>query len=302
MPEDPPLGAVPAREGSGEEATRGRHGWFRSPERLGVVDSTNRYLGDRAREGAPEGSSVLAERQTAGRGRLGRRWVDVAGGSVLCSVLFRPVLPLDRWHLLSWIVALAARDACADAGGVDLSCKWPNDLQFDDRKVAGLLAEALMPPTTGDGPARAAASGPAPGSAFAPALVVGIGINCNWPADWPSPDDPEARELTARATSLDRIAGRPIDSDAVADRLLDRVAQRYSSLLASGLGPIGPIGAAVASEYRRNLATIGCPVRVELADETFTGTALDVDDGGRLLVDVGACIRSISAGDIVHLR
>jgi BirA family transcriptional regulator, biotin operon repressor / biotin---[acetyl-CoA-carboxylase] ligase len=297
MPEDPQLGAVPAREGSGEEATPGRDGWFRSPERLDVVDSTNRYLAERAREGAPEGSAVLAERQTAGRGRLGRRWIDAPGGSVLCSMLFRPVLPLDRWHLVSWVVALAARDACADAGGVDLSCKWPNDLQFGDRKVAGLLAETVVQP----------AGGPAP-MTKPPALVVGIGINCNWPADWPSTDDPDARALTARATSLDRVAGRPIDREAVTDRLLDRVAERYSLLIASphdsrGVGPVGLRGAAsVAAEYRRNLATIGCPVRVELADESFTGTALDVDDGGRLLVDVGMCIRVISAGDIVHLR
>jgi BirA family biotin operon repressor/biotin-[acetyl-CoA-carboxylase] ligase len=287
MPEDPQLGAVPAHEGSAEEATRRGRPWFRSPERLAVVDSTNRYLADKARDGAPEGSSVLADRQTSGRGRLGRRWVDVAGGSVLCSMLFRPVLPLDRWHLISWVVALAARDACADAAGVELSCKWPNDLQSGDRKVAGVLAEVVVE--------RAGA--PAPATSPAPALVVGIGINCNWPADWPASDDPDAPALKVRATSLDRLAGRAIDTQAVAERLLDRVAQRYSALLAL------PTGAtAAAAEYRRNLATIGRPVRVELADESFTGTALDVDEDGRLLVDVGMCIRPVAAGDVVHLR
>jgi BirA family biotin operon repressor/biotin-[acetyl-CoA-carboxylase] ligase len=245
------------------------------------VDSTNRYLADKAKDGAAEGSSVLAERQTAGRGRLGRRWVDVAGGSVLCSMLFRPTLPLDRWHLVSYAVVLAARDACADAGGVELTCKWPNDLHFRDRKVAGVLAEATVLPRADQHPA----------------LVVGIGINCNWPVDWPSPDDPGARELAARATSLDRVAGRPVDRDAVAVRLLDRVAQRYAALCDSARGEV-----ALSSEYRRNLATIGRQVRVELADESFMGTALDVDDGGRLLVDVGMCIRSVSAADVVHLR
>jgi BirA family biotin operon repressor/biotin-[acetyl-CoA-carboxylase] ligase len=293
MPEDRRLRVVPIREGSGEEASPGRDGWFRSPVQLEVVDSTNRYLAERAREGAAEGSSVLAERQTAGRGRLGRRWVDVAGGSVLCSMLFRPAFPVERWNLVSWVVALAARDACADAAGVDLSLKWPNDLQFGERKVAGVLAEAVVSPT---------------GAAPPPALVVGIGINCNWPADWPSshdPDDPDARGLIAQATSLDRIAGRPVDRDAVVDRLLDRVAQRYSSLIASGPRPAAidsMRAASVAAEYRRNLATIGRLVRVELADESFTGTAVDVDDGGRLFVDVGACIRSVAAGDVVHLR
>jgi BirA family biotin operon repressor/biotin-[acetyl-CoA-carboxylase] ligase len=245
------------------------------------VDSTNRYLADKAKDGAAEGSSVLAERQTAGRGRLGRRWVDVAGGSILCSMLFRPTLPIDRWHLVSYAVALAARDACADAGGVELTCKWPNDLDYRDRKVAGLLAEATVPP----------------GGERPPALVVGIGINCNWPEDWPPTEDPDAKDLAARATSLDRVAGRPIDRDAVADRLLDRVAQRYAVLCDSPRG-----GMALASEYRRNLATIGRHVRVELADESFTGTALDVDEGGRLLVDIGMCVRSVAAADVVHLR
>jgi len=219
-------------------------------------------------------------------------------------MLFRPAFSLDSWHLISWVVALAARDACGDAGGVDLSCKWPNDLQFGDRKVAGLLAEVVVSPAE----VVVSPAGP-PSSSPAPALVVGIGINCNWPAEWPLPDDSDARELNARATSLDRVAGRPIDRDAVADRLLDRVAQRYSALIGSPPAPIGPPlsagppgAASVAAEYRRNLATIGSLVRIELPDESFTGTALDVDNGGRLLVDVGACVRTISAGDVVHLR
>ncbi|HXY43647.1 MAG TPA: biotin--[acetyl-CoA-carboxylase] ligase [Acidimicrobiales bacterium] len=289
MPEDLSSRDLPASQRSAEQATRGaaestrRRGGvaFASPVRLAVVDSTNRYLADLAREGAPEGTSVLADRQTAGRGRLGRRWVDVEGGSVLCSVLFRPVLALERWHLLTWLVALAARDACADAAAVELTCKWPNDLQAGERKVAGLLAEAVFPP----------------GVEAPPPLVVGIGINCNWPAGWPPSDDPDAAAITARATALDRVAGLPVDRDAVAERLLDRVAQRYSAL---GDSPRG--ARSLVAEYRRNLSTLGRLVRVELADESFTGSALDVDEDGHLLVDVGACIRTVAAGDVVHLR
>jgi BirA family biotin operon repressor/biotin-[acetyl-CoA-carboxylase] ligase len=195
-------------------------------------------------------------------------------------MLFRPELPLESWHLVAVAVALAARDACADEARVELQCKWPNDLQSGDRKVAGILAEAVVPP----------------GGEAAPALVVGIGINCNWPADWPSRDDPEARELLARATSLDRVAGRSIDRDAVADRMLDRVGPRYAALVRS------PSGASVVAEYRRNLSTIGRRVRVELADDSFSGTAVDVDAGGHLVVDVDGSIRNVAAGDVVHLR
>jgi biotin-(acetyl-CoA carboxylase) ligase len=127
--------------------------------------------------------------------------------------------------------------------------------------------------------------------------VVGVGINCNWPADWPPRDDPDAAAIAAGATSLDRVAGRPVDPDAVAERLLDRVAQRYLAL------DERPNAArSLSAEYRRNLSTIGQLVRVELAGETFVGRALDVNDAGHLLVDVGACVRTVSAGDVVHVR
>jgi BirA family biotin operon repressor/biotin-[acetyl-CoA-carboxylase] ligase len=282
---------------SAEQATREALAPFVSPERLEVVDSTNRYLVDLARGGAPEGTAVLARSQTAGRGRLGRRWLDPpAGGSVLCSVLFRPragsaVGAAESWHLLTWLVALAGCDACTDAGGVDVQAiearlKWPNDIVIGaglvgERKVAGLLAEVAVPPPADD-----------------PAVVVGIGINCNWPAGWPPADDPEGAAIAARATALDRVAGQPVDAEAVAARLLARVAARYGKLLADG----PPAAAALASEYRRKSATIGRDIRVELAGETFGGRALDVDDGGRLLVDIGACVRLVEAGDVIHLR
>jgi BirA family biotin operon repressor/biotin-[acetyl-CoA-carboxylase] ligase len=293
------------REGSAEQATREAEGGFRQPERFASIDSTNRYLSERAREGAPEGVSVLAERQTAGRGRLGRRWIDAPDSSVLCSVLFRPALAVEEWHLLSWIVALSGRDACADVAGVETLFKWPNDLLAGDRKVAGVLAHVAVPP----------------GERESPAVVVGIGINCNWPAAWPPRDDPDAADIVLNATSLDRAAGHQIDRDLVAARLLERVAQRYGVLTAATAATAattatattataattGPENArrakaGIATEYRRNCATIGKAVRVDLADESFTGTAMDVDDRGRLLVDTGACTRTVEAGDVVHLR
>ncbi len=241
MTESPAQGQVAGREGSNEQATRGtapplspspakeeiadtvtetgtepgaaKPPWFVDPARLDVVDSTNRYLTARAVEGAPEGLSVVADRQTAGRGRLERSWIDVPGGSLLCSMLFRPVMEMDRWFLVSMLVALAGLDACADVAGVDASCKWPNDLVVDGRKIGGILAEVVRPPAS-----------PAAGSG--PGLVVGIGINCNWGDAWD--DSPLGPSLPA--TSLDRVAGRPVDREAVTLRLLERVAQRYSAL------------------------------------------------------------------------
>ena len=280
MPDDQ-HGDRTAGEGSTEQATpepRDALRWapFTTPERLDEVGSTNAELLTRAAAGAPEGTVLLAERQSAGRGRLGRSWLDHPGGSVLCSILFRPVGPISSWFVATFVVALSAMDACSQVTGVECRCKWPNDLIAGDqhRKVAGVLAES------------------APGGA----LVVGIGINCNWPVEFPPAGSPDAAEIAARAISLDRIAGREVDRDAVAERMLEAVAQRWGDL-ARGDGR-----ARLLTEYRHRSATIGELVRVHLPTEELTGRALDVDDEGRLLVDAGACIRIVDVGDVVHVR
>ncbi|HEX2040163.1 MAG TPA: biotin--[acetyl-CoA-carboxylase] ligase [Acidimicrobiales bacterium] len=127
---------------------------FREIRAFDEVDSTNRYLLDEAREGAPEGVVAVADHQTAGRGRLGRRWEAPPGSALLCSVLLRPGLPTERLHLATAVVALAAAEACERVAGVRPEVKWPNDLLLGDRKLAGVLAEAELP-----------------------AVVVGIGVN-----------------------------------------------------------------------------------------------------------------------------
>lgn len=276
---------------------------FAVPERLTVVDSTNRYLVGLVRTGlgdgseVPEGYGVVADYQHEGRGRLQRRWEAPPGTAVLCSILLKPDLGLGQLHLAPWAVALAAVRACRATAGVELSLKWPNDLVTagpagpgqpgprpgeQGRKVAGLLAEIVAPG--------------APGAAGA--VVVGIGINVNWPAGWPPADakDPELAAIARRATSLNRIAGHSIDRDELVRQLLTSTGEA-SALLASSQGR-----RALASQYRRACATIGREVRVELGDETVAGIALDVDEAGCLLVSTGACIRTISAGDVVHLR
>jgi len=294
---------------------------FAVPERLQVVDSTNRYLVDLARAGladsseVPEGYAVMAERQSEGRGRLGRRWEVPAGTAVLCSILLKPDLGPEKLHLAAWVVALAAADACRASAGVEVWLKWPNDLVAGtrlagarvagttrrradeavaerveaERKVAGILSEILPAPAQDarDRPPRV------PGG-----VVVGIGINVNWPVDWPPTDssDLDMVSIAARATSLNRVAGRWIDRADLVARFL-RGARTWNAMLATDEGR-----RALASEYRLRSATIGREVQVELADETVAGRALDVDDAGCLLVSTGVCIRTISAGDVVHLR
>ena len=111
------------------------------------------------------------------------------------------------------------------------------------------------------------------------AVVVGIGINLNWEGDPP-----------ANGVAVNQVVGHAVDREAVLQALLREVDARYGEW------------DAVASEYRERCATIGSEVRVELPDETFTGTAADVNDDGHLLVDVGVCLRTVTAADVVHLR
>ncbi|MBA3654459.1 MAG: biotin--[acetyl-CoA-carboxylase] ligase [Actinobacteria bacterium] len=111
------------------------------------------------------------------------------------------------------------------------------------------------------------------------AVVVGIGINLNWDGDPP-----------ANGIAVNQVVGHAVDRDAVLDALLAALDERYGNW------------ADVASEYRSSCSTLHRAVRVEMADETFTGVAADVSDDGHLLVDVGSCLRTVSAADVVHLR
>jgi len=256
-------------------------GRFREVRRFPELDSTNRYLLDEARAGAPEGLVVTADHQTAGGGRMGRRWEAPPGANLLVSVLLRPTLAVEELHLCTVAMALAARAAvaAAGAGGIAPVLKWPNDVMVGERKLAGILAEAI------------------PG-----AVVVGIGVNVAWPPpDGESGADQVPTELRG-ATSLwreARGAGSPVrpDPGALFDLLLDELAHRLDDLAdADGRRRL-------ASDYRRVCTTVGREVTVALSeDEAVTGRALDITVEGHLVVDTGPCLRTVTAGDVVHLR
>jgi BirA family biotin operon repressor/biotin-[acetyl-CoA-carboxylase] ligase len=210
-------------------------------------------------------------------------------------VLLRPQLPIEARHLASAVVALAAADACAALGLVSVDLKWPNDLLVGGRKLAGVLAEADV------------------GAESRAPIVVGIGINVAWPpppsGDRSTPDvligaphsaaSPPAgpRELADSATSLLREAGRPIDRAQLLDRLLVGLEPRVAGL-------DSPEGrSAQAADLRGRCTTIGARVRVETAEATFSGTALDVTVEGHLVVDVDhQGPRTVVVGDVIHLR
>ncbi len=239
-----------------------------------VVDSTNRYLLDEARAGAPDGVVAVADHQSAGRGRLGRRWEAPPGASLLVSVLLRPDVPPSDRYLVTAAVALAAAQAVADETGVALGVKWPNDLLAPDgRKVAGVLAEA-----EGD------------------AVVVGIGVNVAWPADDAELAGNGLEDLTGRATSLAALAERPVPRDRLLAALLAALEPRVAALAgAAGRGEL-------AAELRDACTTLGNRVRVDLADGPVEGTAIDLTPSGQLVVETAAGRQVVSAGDVTHLR
>jgi BirA family biotin operon repressor/biotin-[acetyl-CoA-carboxylase] ligase len=257
---------------------------FTDVRRFASIDSTNRYLLDEARAGAPEGVVAVADHQTAGRGRLGRSWQAPAGANLLLSVLLRPLLGPDQRHLATTAVALAAVDAIAATGAAGagapgrVGIKWPNDLVAPDgRKLAGVLAEADLTSVT-------------PGSP--PPVVVGIGINVNWPAV----DDEVPPEFRGTATSLRQLAGFGSDREQLLVAVLAALGPRVAAL-ATEAGR-----AQLAGDLRSACTTLGTPVRVDLPDRSFTGTAVSVTDDGHLVVDADGTPRTVVAGDVVHVR
>jgi BirA family transcriptional regulator, biotin operon repressor / biotin---[acetyl-CoA-carboxylase] ligase len=235
--------------------------------RFEEIDSTNAYLRREARRGAPEGTVAVAEFQTAGRGRLDRRWEAPAGASLLVSALFRPEFDPAELHLCTAAVALAAAAACRQVAGVGPVVKWPNDLLVGEEKLAGVLAEAEFEAPTGC------------------AIVVGIGIN----VEWPGPPG-------VGGTCLRDLSAAPVDRGLLLDALLEALSSRRA-LLDNAEGRRG-----VAAELRERCSTLGRRVRVEMASEAVVGVATELDDAGHLVVRTAAGPRTVSAGDVVHLR
>ncbi len=251
--------------------------------RFAELDSTNRYLLDLAREGAPAGVVVAADHQTAGRGRRGRTWEAPSGANLLVSMLLRPALTVDERYLASAAVTLAAMDALGrvepELAGL-VRVKWPNDLLGPGgAKLAGVLAEADL-----------SGGGTGTGEGQSGAIVVGIGLNVGWPGEG------DEGPLGVEATSLSRLAGRPVDRDAVFDALVDAVVLRAADLES-------PAGRRrLAGDLKASCSTLGTRVRVELADGRFEGVATDLTPEGHLVVVADGVSRIVVAGDVVHLR
>lgn len=242
---------------------------------LPSTGSTNDVAKDLAAQGALEGTVVLADEQTAGRGRMGRRWVAPAGTCLLCSILFRPKLPPTQVQQLTMLCSLAAADAVEEVAGLRVWLKWPNDLIVKVRgpkskvrswkKLAGVLTETGVVGGQMD------------------FVVVGIGINVNVPPG-------ALPALAPDATSVLAEMGEPVGRVALLVTFLAEVEQRYQALQA-GKGP--------HQEWRARLATLGRTVKAITSGKVLVGVAESVDEGGALLLRTPDGVRHrLLAGDV----
>lgn len=257
----------PEREPLGSLAGLARTSWspWPLPEVLESTPSTMADVERRAAEGAPEGTAVVAEEQTAGRGRRGRSWDSPARAGLWWSVLLRPPLPPERLGWLPLVVGIGVARGLRQAAGVEVRLKWPNDVLLDGRKLAGILAERL-----GDG-----------------GVIVGVGINV----------DQGASELPDGGISLagaGAVAPAGLSRTRVLMDVLAAVADAYRQWLQ---------GEDMRQEYVGLSATIGEEVAADLGGSVLAGRATGLGVSGELLiVDDAGTEHQVSAGDVTLRR
>ena len=256
-------------------------------ERHESLPSTNDEAFRRAAEGAREGLVVVAEHQSAGRGRQGRTWWDHPGDSLLASLLLRPSIPLDRYPQLGMAMACAVAEAAGRlVPGEKFQVKWPNDVLHDGRKLCGILAETRV----GTGlHATGVAADAAPGATNGPLpLVLGFGVNVNQPAEgWPE-------AIAGTATSLRVVAGgRALDRNALLREILARFDAYYARARAGDLSGLW-------NAVRARLPKPGTPVVVASGAHRVEGVIEGYTDRGAITVrDADGIVLTLSAGEIV---
>ena len=231
--------------------------------RVATVDSTQRVAFELAEGGAADGTVVLADTQTAGRGRRGRAWQDAPGDSLLMSVIVRPRLRVADLSKLSLAAAVAVAEAIAKTTDLDARLKWPNDVLVSGRKLAGILLESRIERE--------------------PTVVAGVGINLRqrtFPA-----------ELAFTATSIDLEGGRAVSREELLEAILDAFDQWRTLLERAGFAPLRERWLALAD-------TIGRAVTVG----EHAGVAVDLSTDGALVLRQETGLRHVFSGEIADAQ
>lgn len=232
------------------------------------TDSTNLRAQEIAERDGEDGTVLIAEEQTSGKGRLGRQWTSPPGVNLYASLLLRPAIPPLDAPKLTFVAALAVVEAIAALTGLQATVKWPNDVLLNGRKLAGVLSEMRAE------------------SDRVHYVILGVGVNLNmsqkqFPAD-----------LRYPATSLLLESGKPVSRSDFVRSFLERFEHHYFRFMQEGFDVIRP-------DWDRLCDLVGQRVRVDMEKESLAGEAIGLDEDGSLLVrtDDGR-MQNIYAGDV----
>ncbi len=232
------------------------------------VDSTNKWAEKLATYGAREGTVVIAETQTAGRGRSGKKWISPSGG-LWFSLILRPKLSPAETVKLTFVAGLAVAKVLQENFNLDVETKWPNDVLVNGRKICGILLEMN---TTGEAVSF---------------VVVGIGVNANFDAAKSFPE-----QLKKTATSLENELGRKVHLEKLFGALLERLEALYELFTKEGF-------TSILEEWKKKAAFLGRHVEVTGRAENISGLALNVDHEGVLILRLeDGTIRRVFVGDV----
>ncbi len=234
------------------------------------VGSTNEAANELASNGAPHGTVVIADSQTRGRGRMGRKWLSPPGCNLYISVILRPALPARDAPFITFVASIALHEAATGAG-VKASIKWPNDLLAGVKKAAGVLTEMEVE------------------GEKAKYMVVGIGVNLNMTDKMLAA---ELGEVASEATSFLVASGREVDREAFAASLINQLEKRYTEFMSAGKGPI-------IQQWTKRCGLIGRQVEVCEGDSVTRGVAEGINGAGHLLLrKTGGEVEEIGTGDV----
>lgn len=239
---------------------------------LDTIGSTNTYAMGLAEKGYLDGTVIIANSQTRGKGRLGRNWFSPPNKNLYMSIILRPSVPPTDAPILTLMSAVACISAIKNSLPIPASIKWPNDLMISEKKFGGILTEIKADMDN---------------ISYA---VVGIGININIETK-EIPD-----EIREYATSIKIETGQKQSRNKIAIEILKKMDKWYRIFLNKGKEPI-------ISEWLKLSSTIGRAVKATIGENIFKGTAQDIDESGMLILRLSdGSIKKISAGDITHLR
>ena len=219
-------------------------------------------------QAAPNGTLVLAESQTKGRGRLGRSWFSPKYKGIYLSLILRPKIPPSASPMLTLLSAVSICEAVKKVVGLDAQIKWPNDVFICNKKISGILTEMNAEVDKVN------------------FVVIGIGLNVN----------NDKKSLIAQATSLKEQAGQSVSRILLLQELLRRIENNYSLLEDKG-------GQSIIDKWRSFSLTLGRRVKVYCQDKHIEGEAVDIDqDGGLLIRKDSGLMQKVFSGDVMHCR